>query len=163
MQDTTYGCRGGLAQERHRIGFGVTRVQNDRPFEFRRQCELRVENAQLLRARCVIVMVVETTLTHGNSTSGNGLPNGYGIALVVPLIGVMRMYTARMMYEARIPRCNRLCAQRGRWRLPDTHEQFGSRGTGTCDNGVRIICERRIGQMHMTIGECCRLRHVVSC
>lgn len=96
-----------LGDHRGGVVNGVARVNNKWHTELASEGDLFGESAALLKARRMIIVIVETTFTDRNGAECNVLAYGADITLRRKRRGVMRVHTSRVPDESGPLRRNR--------------------------------------------------------
>ncbi len=102
VEHSAHTGRGRISDRGARIVLGESCMNDDRPSQLGRELELRRECAQLIVARRMIVVVVETTFANGDSTIGDRSTDRGEIVLTVEVGRVVRVDPGREVDEARM-------------------------------------------------------------
>jgi hypothetical protein len=145
-----------LADHRSRVVLGITGVDDHRAARLLRERNLRSKSSALRIAWRIVVVVVETALTHRDRTALNKAAQLGDVPLGVECRGVVGMNARRRENEARAFRgvlsCDR-CYIDG---LADAHDRDRARFAGARDYRVAVAGERCVREVGVAVDEACR-------
>lgn len=151
MQDAVHASSLGTLEEGKRIRLGLTGMQHHGLCQFLGEGELCIERVQLTVARRMRVMSIKTTLTDRDGSARHGLADSLRVGGIAPRCRVVRVDASREEDETRMAFRQQSRTSRGGRRLTDTDKGPRTSGTGPFDHRARVVGERGIGQMHMTV------------
>lgn len=153
MQDTGNASGLGLPDERARILFSVTGVNDDGPFHLARECYLCGKRQPLGWSRRIVVVIIESALADRDRGASEKLAQSGYIAVCVECSGVVRMNSGRREDIARI--FGSQMSSEGRYleRLSDADDSRRARDAGAGDYRVALAGERRVREVSVAVDE----------
>lgn len=142
-----------LADDRSRIVFGVTSVDDYRTVRFTSERNLRRESRALRVARTAVVVIVEAALTHRDRAVLKKCAQLRDITLSVEGRGVVRVDARRRENEARVFRGALGSDRGGDDRLADADDRRRARIAGAGDYRVAVAGERCVREVGVAVDE----------
>ena len=139
-----------------RIVLSITAVHNYRTLNFLGERNLRGESGALRIARRVVVMVVETALTHRDRPALKKAAQLWYVAVGVERRGVVRMNARGREDEACVFRGALSCNRGGIDGLADADDCDRARIAGAGDYRVAVAGERCVREVGVAVDEACR-------
>ena len=157
VQDSLYTQRARCTDHGSGVVLGISRMHNQRQFEFRRELDLALKDGSLSFPRRIVVMVVESALSDRDSLGGKAFTQLGEIASGVETRGIMRMDTGSGEHELRI-RGRAVGGQPGcRQGFTDADDGRGARIAGAGDYLAAVAGERRVREVGVAVDEDRRL------
>ena len=159
VQDSCHSATPSLADHRTCIVFGISGMNHYRTLELAREQKLRGECAALLDAWRVVVVIIESAFTNGDSTAGDKLAQHLHVTHLVETGGIVRVDPHGVEDVAWMMDGESHSSPGGGEDIlftasgSDTDYRAGPGGAGPFDYLVAVAVERRVGEVRVAVDE----------
>ena len=153
MHDTEDAKCLRLTDQRPRVLFRVSRVNNHRFFQFSRQCDLSAKSCALRVARRIVVVIVEAALADRDRTALEEFTKPGNVTALVERSRVVWMDPGCGEHKTRI--VGRALSRESRYleRLSDANDGRRARIASTGDYRVAVAGEGRVREVGVAVDE----------